>query len=389
MFADRTNWRTQPNRLAACLAERRRLGLAVIDLTESNPTRCGLSPNGGEVLARFLDPRGLRYEPHPKGLPAAREAISAYHAGRGVRVPPERLIVASGTSECYSWAFRLLANPGDEILAPAPSYPLFDFLADINDVRLVSYPLAYDHGWSIDLDGLWSRISSRTRAILVVSPNNPTGSYLKSGERDELAALARRHGLALIADEVFRDYPWTARAAAAPSLLETDGCLAFTFNGLSKICALPQMKLAWMAASGPAELAEDALSRLEVIADTYLSVSTPLQWAAVQWLGEASAVQTIILARVRSNLEYLDSLLAGSNSPVTRLESEGGWYAALRVPNTRSDEEWALGLLQEHGVYVHPGHFFEFPRDGYLIVSLISEEAEFRTGMERLIDTIR
>lgn len=387
MFADRTNWQTAPNRLASCLNERRRSGLPVIDLTESNPTRCGLSPDSGDVLTRFLAPGGLRYEPDPKGLHAARDAISAYHAARGVTVVPDRLVLASGTSECYSWAFRLLANPGDEILAPAPSYPLFDFLADINDVRLVQYPLAYDHGWTIDVDSLGSLITPRTKAILAVSPNNPTGSYLKAEEHAVLAHLARQHGLALIADEVFRDYAWAAEPAG-PSVMENADCLSFTFNGLSKICALPQMKLAWMGVSGPDGLVEAALARLEVIADTYLSVSTPVQWAAAHWLAEAGAAQSRILARVRSNLDFLDELLGGSRGPVTRLKAEGGWYATLRVPTTRNDEDWALGLLQEHGVYVHPGHLFDFPRDGFLVVSLISRETEFRTGMEKLVDSI-
>jgi aspartate/methionine/tyrosine aminotransferase len=222
---------------------------------------------------------------------------------------------------------------------------------------------------------------------LVVSPNNPTGSYLKLEDRDLLADLARQHGLALIADEVFRDYGWE-ESPAGPSVAQTADCLALTFNGLSKICALPQMKLAWMALSGPGGLVEDALARLEVIADTYLSVNTPVQWAAAHWLSEAGAVQSKVLARVRSNLEFLDELLGGSHSPVTRLRAEGGWYATLRVPTTRSDEDWALGLLQEHGVYVHPGHFFDFPRDGFLVVSLIAEEVEFRTGMEKLAASI-
>ena len=387
MFADRTNWRTAPNRLALSLNERRRAGHRIIDLTESNPTRCGLSPDGAGVLNRFVDPRGLRYEPDAKGLRAAREAVSGYYAARGAQVPSERLMLASGTSECYSWAFRLLANPGDEVLAPAPSYPLFDFLADINDVRLVHYPLSYDHGWAIDIDGLRALVTPRTRAILVVSPNNPTGSYLKPEERNTLTELAHQHGLALIADEVFRDYSWTA-TPNGPSLAETGGCLSLSFNGLSKICALPQMKLAWMTVSGPDGLVEDALARLEVIADTYLSVSTPVQWAASHWLADAPAVQSRILARVRSNLDYLDELLVGSSSPVTRLQAEGGWYATLRVPTTRSDEDWALGLLQEHGVYVHPGHFFDFPRDGFLVVSLITAESEFRSGMAKLVEAI-
>lgn len=384
MFADRTNWRTAPNRLAACLSERRALGLPVIDLTASNPTCCGLSPDSADLLTRLLDERGSRYEPEAKGLWAARDAVSGYYAARGARVRPERLVLASGTSECYSWAFRLLANPGDEILAPAPSYPLLDFLADINDVRLVHYPLVYDHGWSIDFSSLRPLITPCTRAILVVSPNNPTGSYLKVEERAALAELARQYGLALIADEVFRDYAW-ALGPDGPSVAETVDCLSFSFNGLSKICALPQMKLAWMAVNGPDGLVEAALARLEVIADTYLSVSTPVQWAAAHWLAEAAAVQSRVLARVRSNLDFLDELLAGSRGPATRLRAEGGWYATLRVPTTRSDEDWALGVLQDHGVYVHPGHFFDFPRDGYLVVSLITNQNEFKDGVARLI----
>lgn len=387
MFADRTNWRTAPNRLAACLAERRRLRLPVIDLTESNPTKCGLSPTGDRVLSPLLDQRSLIYEPDPKGLPAAREAISAYYASRGYEVPPNRLILASGTSECYSHAFRLLANPGDEILSPAPSYPLFDFLAGINDLRLVHYPMRYDHGWAMDLEALNGRISNRTRAILIVSPNNPTGSYLKPEELSALTHLAREHGLVLIADEVFRDYAWTGQPGG-PSIVETRDCLALTFNGLSKICALPQMKLAWTALSGPDSLVADARERLDVIADTYLSVSTPVQWAAIEWLGQSRTIQQSVVERVRSNLAFLDAMLA-TPGPVTRLRSEGGWYATLRIPHTRGEEDCALELLSQHGVYVHPGHFFDFPRDGYLVIGLIPEQHHFQEGVQRLIESFQ
>ncbi len=384
MFARRTSWNTTSNRLAAALEERRQQGLAVVDLSESNPTCCRFEADDRAIAEALAAGARQPYEPDPKGLRTAREAVCNYYAAQGVSLTPERIVLATGTSEGYSFAFRLLANPGDEILSPTPSYPLVDFLAEVNDVRLVPYPLVYDCGWGIDLARLSEAVTDRTRAIIVVSPNNPTGSFLHEDEVAALVELARRHELALIADEVFRDYAWTPEAARAPSCAMIDSCLTLTLNGLSKISALPQMKLGWIAVNGPGPLAEQALAKLEIIADTYLSVSTPIQHAAGALLGQRAKLQLQILRRVRRNLEVIDARL-GPATAVTRLEAEGGWYAVLRVPRTRSDEEWALELLETEGTYVHPGRLFGFAGDGHLVVSLIVPTDRMRTGIDRLI----
>jgi hypothetical protein len=386
MFAERTNWDTRPNRLSARLEERRRRGLPILDLTASNPAQCSFDFDHDAVLAAFADPAVLRYEPDPRGLASTRRAVADYYAGQGVSVNPDHVLLTTGTSEGYSFLFRLLAGPGDEVLSPLPSYPLFDLLADVNDVKLRPYSLHYGDGWRIDLEHLAGAITPRTRAIIVVTPNNPTGSVLQRGELEALAALARDHNLAIIADEVFSDYLWQPGADATGSVAAVDGCLTFTLNGLSKIAALPQMKLAWIVANGPRDLRAEALARLEVIADTYLSVSTPVQLAAPKLLAARDAVQRQILRRIQTSLNQLDTRLA-RGTPCSRLRAEGGWYAVLRVPNTRSDEDWALALL-DRGVYLHPGHFFGFAADGYLVLSLITPEPQFAEGVERIVETV-
>ncbi len=386
MFANRTGWNTTPNRLSRLLQERRRGGRAVMDLTVSNPTACKFVFQKEAILSALSHTSALRYDPNPRGLAEAREAIQEYYASQGILVSPEKLLLTTGTSEAYSHLFRLLANPGDEVLSPVPSYPLFDFLADVNDVQLKPYPLRYESGWRIDFAALQSAITPRTRAILVVTPNNPTGSVLHRDELATLIKLAREHKLALIADEVFSDYLWQTRQEHAGSLASEEGCLTFTLNGLSKVAALPQMKLGWIAANGPAAQREEALARLEVIADTYLSVGTPVQAAARVLLQTRASMQQQILARIRTNLDVLDEQLR-QGSPCSRLCTEGGWYAVLRVPSTKTDEEWALELLETEGVYVHPGHFFDFPSDGYLVVSLITPEEDFALGARRILET--
>jgi len=387
MFASRTGWNTAPNRLSRCLQGRRDGGLPVMDLTVSNPTACNFVFEKAAILPALADPAVLRYDPNPRGLADARQAIQDYYAGEGVSVSAEQLLLTTGTSEAYSHLFRLLANPGDEVLSPAPSYPLFDFLADVNDVRLKPYPLRYESGWRIDFEGLRSAITPRTRAIIIVTPNNPTGSVLHKDELDSLIELARKRDLALIADEVFSGYLWQTDDEYAGSLARENGCLTFTLNGLSKIAALPQMKLGWIAANGPAARRDEALARLEVIADTYLSVGTPVQLAARTLLETRASMQRQILERIRANLHALDEQLKG-DSPCSRLCAEGGWYAVLRVPSTKTDEEWALELLETEGVYVHPGHFFDFPSDGYLVLSLITPEVDFARATERILARI-
>jgi len=390
MFSSRTNWPLAPNRLTESIAARRQRGLPVLDLTESNPTHAGFDFAPGGILDALADPRSLRYEPDPRGLRIAREAVAAYYGGQGVAVHPQQIFLTTGTSEAYSYVFRLLADPGDRVLVPRPSYPLFDFLARLDDVDLTPYPLVYDHEWRIDFDELSSGLRGspitalrQARAILVVHPNNPTGSFARRDEVERLVDLCRSHDAALIADEVFWDYAFTP-AERAGSFASTTQALAFTLSGLSKISALPQMKLAWIVVSGPDALRAKALERLEVIADTYLSVSAPLAYALPQWLAMRHIVQPQIMARLGRNLRYLDEQLA-AGSPVSRLEVEGGWYAILRVPATRSDEDWAVELAQSAGVLVHPGHFYDFASDGFLVVSLLTPPEIFEPGLRSLL----
>jgi len=383
MFAARTDWVLTPNRLSRHIAERRRQGLEVLDLTESNPTHCGFEAPE-EILQAFGDPRSLIYEPDPRGLVRAREAVCDYYAARGTRVSPEQIFLTTSTSEAYSYVFRLLADPGDKVLIPQPSYPLFHFLAGLNDLEAVSYPLRYDQQWHIDLEIAANCLSPRAKAIVVVHPNNPTGSYVKTDELSFLTDVCQKNQTALIADEVFADYAFEKGGQRVASHAGMSQVLTFTLSGLSKISALPQMKLGWMVVSGPPELLSGALERLEVIADTYLSVSAPLAHALPKLLERRAAVQPKIMERLRRNLARVDEAIRACPN-LLRLESEGGWYAILQVPATLSDEDWAVELLSQEGVLVHPGHFYDFPGDGYLVISLLTDEEILQEGMTRIL----
>jgi aspartate/methionine/tyrosine aminotransferase len=389
MFASRTNWRLESNPLAQALERHRRSGKMLLDLTVSNPTTCGFSYPEREILAALADPGALVYAPESKGLPETRQAVAEYYDGRPgfagacEGVSPDRILLVAGTSEAYSHLFRLLCEPDDEILVPAPSYPLFEFLADLNDVHLVSYPLLYDHGWDMDFHALRAAITPHSRAVMVVHPNNPTGSFVKPGEAAQLAEICAAREMAIVADEVFLDY--APATAGSPATFALGGpALTFALSGLSKICALPQMKLAWIVVSGPEALARAAVERLEIIADTYLSPGTPVQLAARQFLTLRGRMQTQLQERIAANLAHLDKVL-GAPSPVTRLQREGGWYAVLRVPSSRLDDEaLAVELLERCSVLVHPGHFFNFAQDGFLVASLITPENQFQEGVRRI-----
>jgi alanine-synthesizing transaminase len=397
VFSSRTNWTLTPNRLAIHLYERRRQRLPILDLTESNPTRCGFDFDQRAILDALREPRSLIYEPEPSGLLPARAAVAGYYGERGAQVGPQQIFLTTSTSEAYSYLFRLLADPGDAILAPRPSYPLFDFLTRLNDVELIHYPLIDnpsrrpplpgDRAWQIDLEAIESTLSEssrRVRAILAVHPNNPTGSFVRPAELDFLLHLCGEHQLALITDEVFADYALVENVSPAASHASVSRVLTFTLSGLSKISALPQMKLAWLVANGPPNDLAAALARLEVIADTYLSVSAPLQHALPSLLELRRQVQPQILARLRQNLAWLDRCLAAEPS-VARLPSEGGWYAILRVPSIRTDEDWAVELLTRDGVLVHPGHFYDFVSEGYLVVSLLPAAEIFQAGLQKIL----
>jgi len=379
-FSARTDWDVAETRLARALRQRRAAGLPLLDLTASNPTRCGFHYDEAAILAALGDRRAMQYDPDPRGLMRAREAVARYYAGHGAAVSPDKIFLTTSTSEAYSWAFRLLCNAGEEVLIAQPSYPLFDFLAQLEDVQLRPYPLFYDHGWHIDVAGLRERIGPATRAVAVVHPNNPTGHWTR--ERSELESLCANHGLALVVDEVFLDYPLTGSAEASFAAGE-HRALTFVLSGISKIAALPQMKAAWIAAAGPEGQLRPALERLEVVADTFLSMNAPVQWALGDWLDSAGAVQEEIRHRTRANLHVLDAAV-GRCPAVVRLEVEAGWYAVLRVPALERDEDLAIRLIEECGVSVHPGYFFGFSGDGWLVASLLTPEEEFREGIEAI-----
>jgi aspartate/methionine/tyrosine aminotransferase len=383
MFSSRLNWDLRPNRISALLEARRRAGAPILDLTESNPTHAGLSYPEAEILAALGDARSLRYEPSPAGAADAREAVAAYYAARGASVPADRIVLTASTSEAYGHLFKLLADPGDEVLVPRPSYPLFEFLARLECVRVVEYPLAYDGSWRIDFEALEAALGPRARAIVVVNPNNPTGSFLKARERDRLIALAAERGLAIVADEVFSDYAFAPDAERVTTLATETGALAFSLSGLSKIAGLPQMKLGWIVTAGPQELRAGAFARLELIADTYLSVAAPAQYGAARLMEAGAKVRERISARVRENLAWLRGAVEGSALGV--LEVEGGWYATLRVPRTRSEEEWTLELLDRDGVLVQPGFFYDFETEAFLVLSLLTPPDVFREGVGRLL----
>ncbi len=383
-FASRTGWDLTESATNRALRERRRAGLPVHDLTASNPTQAGFHYDAAAILQPLASPAALAYDPDPRGMRFAREAVSAYYADAGAVLPPGQIVLTTSTSEAYSFLFRLLCNPGDEVLLAQPSYPLFDFLAQIDDVRLTPFPLFYDHGWQIDFQGLRERITPRTRAIALVHPNNPTGHLTSPSERAALEQLCATHGLALIVDEVFLDYPLTAPSPAATSFAAGDHpVLTFVLSGLSKIAGLPQMKAAWIATCGPEREVQAALDRLEVIADTFLSMNAPIQHALPTWLAGRQGIQQQIRDRTQANLRTLDATLA-RQSLISRLVVDAGWYAVLRVPALESDESLAVRLLEQAGVYVHPGHFFGFPGSGWLVVSLLTPLETFQRGIEAI-----
>lgn len=367
MFSSRLKWETATNRLMQAVEARRASGDPILDLTQSNPTQAGIV-YPADVLATLSDPRAMLYDPDPRGLLFARDAV-ARHFGCDLR----RVVMTASTSEAYSWLFKLLCDPGDEVLVPRPSYPLFDYLAVLESVNVKQYPLRYHEGWWLDLEDLERAITPKSRAIVVVNPNNPTGSYVKTEEAARLNAMCRKYDLALISDEVFSGYVLDGEAH---SLLDNDGALTFCLNGLSKLIGLPQMKLGWIIAGGPGH--EEALSKMEHIADTYLSVGTPVQYALPSLLALRPSIERQIRERCRTNLARLDGAL----------HVEGGWYAVIQVPRTRTEEEWALLLLEKDGVLVQPGYFHDFEREAFLVLSLLTEPGAFGEGTRRIRDAI-
>jgi alanine-synthesizing transaminase len=383
MFSGRTSWDLRPNRLAERLAARRATGARILDLTESNPTRAGLA-GPRDLLLSLAHPEALRYEPSAFGLPAARAAVAADFARRGHALAPDRVLLSASTSEAYAFLFKLLCDPGDEVLVPRPGYPLFEFLATLESVRVRAYPFAHDGEWHLDLAALRSLLAPRTRAIVVVNPNNPTGAFLKREELEGLVSLCAERGIALVSDEVFADFALRDDTRRVASVAADGPALAFALGGLSKSCGLPQLKLAWTAVTGPPGLVRDALARLEVVADTYLSVSTPVQLALPDLLARREELQAPIRERTRSNMAALRAAV-GPGCPATILSPEGGWSVVLRVPATLTEEERVTRLLEERDVLVHPGYFFDFPAEAYLVVSLLPPPGDFAEGVARVL----
>ena len=381
-FSTRTNWNTEESELARVHRLRVEAGLPVADLTASNPTRCGFE-YPADLLSALTDPRALDYDPQPRGMMSAREAVCVYYADHGVAVDPGQIVLATSTSEAYSYLFRLLCDPGSEVLVLQPGYPLFDFLTALDDVRLKPAALVYDHGWQIDPEAIRRAITPATRALVLVHPNNPTGHFTKPWEAEELAQLCREFDLALIVDEVFLDYSLGEAGRSFAAGLED--VPVFVVSGLSKIAGLPQMKAAWIVATGPEKSA--ALERLEVIADTFLSMNAPVQWALPEWLTGRHAIEEQICERVAANLAELDAQVA--RLPIVqRPVVEGGWYAVLRIPALAPDEGTVHELLNR-GVWVHPGYFFGLPESGWLVTSLLPRREEFSTGVTALIGYLR
>ncbi len=370
-WSARTAWDLTETPWARELARLRMAAIPLYDLTASNPTTCGLVYDSAALLNPLQSPEALQYAPDPRGLRSAREAVSRYYADHGASVGPDQIVLTTSTSEAYSFLFRLLCDPGDEVLIGQPGYPLFDFLGRLDDVCLKPYPLFYDHGWHIDVEGLQRQITPRTRAMVVVHPNNPTGHF---APRAAIESLCREHDLALIVDEVFLDYGVAGKEGISFAA-DSHPVPTFVLSGLSKVAGLPQMKAAWITCFAE----EEAQLRLEVISDTFLSMSSPIQGAIPSWLLGRRRVQGQIRKRVEHNLAALDGVLA-QQSLITRLEVEAGWYAILRVPGTQSDEEIALDLLVERSVVIHPGSFFGFAGQGWLVVSLLTREEEFLLG---------
>ena len=370
MFSSRLDWTTKLNPIAEILSAKRAAGIEVLDVTESNPTHAGID-YPADLTAALADPSSIRYEPEPFGLPFARQAVASYYCGA---VDPSRIVLTASTSEAYAYLFKLLCNPGDEVLTPRPSYPLFEYLARLESVCVRQYPLFYDHGWHVDRGALRDAITPRTRAIVTVHPNNPTGSFLKRDELAELTEIALEHDLAIISDEVFSDYAIGPDPARAGVVANETEALSFSLSGLSKIAGLPQMKLGWIVTGGRAELRDAALQRLELIADTYLSIGTPVQTAAGALIRARKSIQPQILERLRRNREQL---------PVY-LDVEGGWYVTLRVPRVMSEEEWVTGLLRDYDVLVQPGFFYDFESEAYLVISVLTQPAVFDEALSRL-----
>jgi alanine-synthesizing transaminase len=387
MFSKRFEYNIEENKLSRLLKEKKSAGVNVLDLTESNPTNAEFNYDEIGILNAIASPGSLKYNPDPKGLKSAREAVSQYYKEKNLGINEENIFLTSSTSEAYSFIFKLLSDPGDEILIPRPSYPLFSFIAEMESVIIKYYDLKYsdENSWEIDFDSLKQEVTDKTKAIVLVNPNNPTGSFVNAKDINELSRICRKHNIAIICDEVFLDYTVEADRNHVFSLAGINYVPTFTLSGLSKICGLPQMKLSWIVVSGPRKECEEAMMRLEIISDTYLSVGTPVQLALSKLLSGKELIQTQIKKRIKNNFKFLKDLLK-DNKHLKVLNTGGGWYSVLKTNPEIDEEAFTYGLLKEKDVYIHPGYFFDFNEEGIIILSLLTEEKKFCEGVKRIMD---
>ena len=387
MFAKRTDWTFDLNSLTRRLNVLKKRGRRILDLTESNPTRCRFHyPRG--LFSALNDPKNREYTPSPKGLSQAREVVARYYSEKGIALNANQLFLTSSTSEAYSFLFRLLLNPNERLLIPQPSYPLFEYLTALNDVTADPYPLVYRKKWEIDLAKFAERIRPETRAIVVVHPNNPTGSFVKKKERAFLTKLSKEKGLSLIADEVFLDYAYLEEETRAVSFAQERSVLTFTLGGISKTLGLPQMKVSWIVVGGPRRLRDAAIERLEVISDTTLSTNTPSQQALRRWFSFRPLLQREIRQRLLSNRQTLFELCRRSGL-CELLHAEGGWVAVLRLPDFQSEEAWVLEFLEKDRVLVHPGYFYDFDEKTHVLLSLLVPSEYFGEGVSRILSRVQ
>lgn len=383
LYSRRLPWTSLPNRFTCLIEERRRAGAPLLDLTVSNPTEILPDYPHSQITGTYASLANFSYRPHPLGSELARNEIASLYQEAGVRLSADLIALTASSSEAYALLFKLLCDPGDEVLIPVPSYPLFEYLAALENVRTIPYRLVYDGSWSLDFADLRNRLSARSRVIVVVNPNNPTGSFLKPVERELLLQLASDRGIPVISDEVFMDYRFGSKTDWQSTLAGEESTLAFSLNGLSKMAAMPQMKLGWIAIAGPPKERDEARTRLELLLDTYLSVNTPVQAALRDLLAIGAENRTVLKSRIAANLDTLATKLAGQ--PVHPLHAEGGWSTILRLPNTQSEEAWIGKLLTEENIVVQPGYFFDMHSEPYVVLSLITPEATFAEGISRIV----
>jgi alanine-synthesizing transaminase len=388
-FSERTNWHRQQNRLTELLDSLRKSGKDVLDLTVSNPTVCGFIYPEKEILSSFENHSSMVYDPNPRGVFSARQSVAEYYNHKNISVDPSNIFLTASTSEAYSILFKLLCNAGDSVLVPKPSYPLFEYLAQINDVNLQYYNLRYDDEWHLDIESFTDCNIESLKAIVIVNPHNPTGMFLKKNDYKTIKEFAVKHDLALIVDEVFIDYAFEDDEGRIGSTASETEVLTFTLNGISKMIGLPQMKLGWVIVSGQLSFVNEAIERLQIICDTFLSVNTPVQVALPKLLTVGKNIQNQIRNRIKSNyISLLTTHHSHSTSQSSPLISEGGWYGIIRVPRTKSDEGWALQLLEKKCVYVYPGYFFDFTDDGYLVVSLLVANSIFQSAVNEIVEYV-